>query len=72
MVRIAQSGLTTFFDRMVESGGSLTSRDRGRRSLTVWLAASDRLLRHLQVIGLRRLPRPVEAPLDYIQVDADE
>jgi hypothetical protein len=64
--------LTTFFDRMVESGGSLTSRDRGRRSLTVWLAASDRLLRHLQVIGLRRLPRPVEAPLDYIQVDADE
>ena len=71
---IAQAAIVrdAAFARMVESGGPLTSRDRGRRSLTVWLAASDRMLRHLQVIGLRRVPRPVVSPLDYIQGHVDE
>jgi len=59
---IAQAALVrdAAFDRMVETGGPLTSRDRGRRSLTVWLAASDRLLRHLQVIGLERQARRLD------------
>ncbi|MCX6539599.1 MAG: hypothetical protein NT151_11810 [Acidobacteria bacterium] len=69
---IAQAALVrdAAFDRMVESGGPLTSKDRGRRSLTVWLAASDRLLRHLQVVGLRRVPRSARGIVDAITQEA--
>lgn len=46
------------FARMVESGGPLTSAGRTRRAFAIWLQATDRLEKHLRLIGLRRQPRP--------------
>ncbi len=64
---IAQAAIVrdSAFDRMVESGGPLTSKGRGRRCLTAWLAASDRLLRHLQAVGFKRVPRAIGTIEDY-------
>jgi hypothetical protein len=47
------------FLRLVESGGPTTLHDRRRTALDVWERASDRALRHLQVIGFERAPRRV-------------
>jgi len=49
------------FDRLVESGGPLTTKGRARRAFDVWLASSDRLERHLRLVGLRRVARPMNA-----------
>lgn len=56
------------FARLVECGGPLSGSDRERGAHRVWAAACDRLLRHIQVLGLARrsrtLPSSLEAFLD--------
>jgi hypothetical protein len=45
------------FQRLVESGGPLTSSGRARRAFAVWVAACDRVERHAKVLGLQRRSR---------------
>jgi hypothetical protein len=47
------------FNRLVESGGPTTTKDRHRAVLRAWEAASDRALKHLQAIGLETRERDV-------------
>lgn len=63
---IAQAALLrdSAFARVVESGGPLTTRGRARRAFSVWLLASDRLERHLRLVGLRRVPRNLGASFE--------
>jgi hypothetical protein len=58
---IAQAALVrdSAYQRLVESGGPLTSRGRGRRAFVIWLQASERLHRGLQLVGLERRTKPV-------------
>jgi hypothetical protein len=58
-VGVAQAVLVrdSAFLRVVESGGPMTTSGRTRRSFNVWLAALDRLERHLRLVGLRREPK---------------
>lgn len=55
------------FERMAECGGPLASSGRARRVFTVWLAAVDRVEKHLRLIGLSRVPAPVETPLQWME-----
>jgi hypothetical protein len=66
---LAQAALLrdSSFQRVVESGGPLTSADRGRRCLVVWQIAADRVERYLRVLGLKRVPRPATSPLDFMK-----
>ena len=66
---IAQATLVrdAAFTRLVESAGPLTSAGRTRRAFAVWLAATDRLERHLRLIGLRRTPRPTPSLTEYLE-----
>ncbi len=59
---IAQASLLrdSAFLRVVESGGPLTSTGRTRRAFAVWMAAADRLEKNLGLVGLRRVPKPVD------------
>jgi len=66
-LQIAADGLSqavlvrdSAYARMVESGGPLTSKGRTRRAFSVWCAALDRVERHVRVLGLRRVPKPVK------------
>jgi hypothetical protein len=43
------------FTRVVEAGGPLTSSGRTRRAFAVWLSATDRLEKHLRLVGLKRV-----------------
>jgi hypothetical protein len=54
------------FARLVESGGPLSGSDRERGAHKVWAAASDRLLRHVQVVGLERVAPAVPTLNDYM------
>ena len=45
--------------RLVEAGGPLAASGRVRRAFIAWCSAADRLERHLRLVGLRRVPRPV-------------
>jgi hypothetical protein len=56
---IAQATLVrdSAFLLVVESGGPMTTSGRTRRSFNAWLAALDRLERHLRLVGLRREPK---------------
>jgi len=58
---IAEAALlkTSAFERIVASGGPLTSDGRARRAYQVWLSASERLHRGLQLVGLSRRARPL-------------
>src|SRR2546422_296730 len=42
------------FVRVVESGGPMTASGRTRRAFAVWTTATDRLERHLRLVGLKR------------------
>ena len=66
---LAQSVLVrdSAFARIVEAGGPLTSSGRTRRAFTVWTAALDRVERHLRLLGLKRVPRPVPSLVDYME-----
>jgi hypothetical protein len=57
---------TSAFQRLVESGGPLTASGRTRRAFTVWLTATDRLEKHLRLVGLRRAPKPSMSLQDYL------
>ena len=59
------------YHRMVEVGGPLTNHGRARRAFTVWLAAADRVERHIRLVGLRRVPKPVQS-LDELLGEPDE
>jgi len=59
------------FARLIESGGPLTNRGRQRRAFNVWVAASDRLDRGLRLVGLRRLPQPID-PMDAVRAAVAE
>ncbi len=65
---IAQAALlqTSAFERLVESGGPFTSSGRTRRAFSVWLSATDRLERHLKLVGLERRAKNLPGPLDYV------
>ena len=57
------------YDRLVEVGGPLTSHGRARRAFTVWLAAADRVERHVRLVGLRRVPRPAPSLHEVLEGD---
>lgn len=65
---IAQATLVrdAAFARIIEAGGPLTSRGRTRRAFSVWLTSLDRLERNLRLVGLRRIPKPVD-PLQAVR-----
>lgn len=65
---IAQAAIVqqSAFARLVESAGPLTSSGRVRRAFVVWLQASDRVERFARLVGLRRVPRPVD-PLEAVR-----
>lgn len=50
------------YDRMLLEGGPLSQSGKARKAFTVWLAATDRLERHIRLVGLKRAPRPTLAP----------
>lgn len=54
------------YRRLVESGGPMTANGRTRRAFTVWLAAIDRLERHLRLVGLERAGRRAPSIADYL------
>jgi hypothetical protein len=58
---IAQAQLVrdAAYVRLVELGGPLSSAGKVRRAFEVWLAAVDRLERHLRLVGLERRAKPV-------------
>jgi hypothetical protein len=60
------------FTRVVEGGGPLTSGGRTRRAFTVWLAATDRLEKHLRLVGLKRVPKAVDDPLAAVRRAVEE
>jgi hypothetical protein len=66
---IAQASLLrdSAFLRVVESGGPLTSSGRTRRAFAVWMAASDRLEKHLRLVGLKRIPKPAPSLDAYLK-----
>jgi hypothetical protein len=66
---IAQARLIQLsaFERMKAGGGPLSSADRPRRSFLVWQAATDRLERHLRLVGLRRVPKEPESLASYLE-----
>jgi len=70
---IAQAVLVrdSAYRRLVESGGPLTASGRARRAFAVWLAASDRLERHLRLVGLERRARHVD-PMDAVKAAVRE
>jgi hypothetical protein len=47
------------YQRMVASGGPLTSSGRVRRAFTVWQAAIDRCEKHVRLLGIQGKPRQV-------------
>ncbi len=51
------------YQHLVRDGGPMAASGRVRRAYTVWLTASDRLERHLRLVGLRRVPKP--APTSF-------
>jgi hypothetical protein len=65
---VAQSTLLrdSAYRRLVESGGPMTANGRTRRAFTVWLAAIDRLEKHLRLVGLQRVGRPAPSLQDYL------
>lgn len=77
---VAQSALIadSAFDRLVESGGALSSTGRARRSFLVWLSATDRKERNLRLVGLRRVPKAARSFAEFLSdtaqaegIDAD-
>ena len=58
---IAQAALLrdAAFQRVVESGGPMTSSGRTRRAFIVWQVADKAVERGLRLVGLRRVPRAV-------------
>lgn len=54
------------FARVVEAGGPMTTAGRTRRAFVVWQAATDRLERHLRLVGLRRVPRAAQSLDDLL------
>jgi len=60
------------FLRVVESGGPLTASGRTRRAYAVWEASSDRVVAHLRLIGLRRVPKPSPSIHEYIAAQQKE
>lgn len=44
--------------RMAQEGGPLSSSGKVRRVFVVWKESADKVLRHLEKLGLRREPRP--------------
>jgi hypothetical protein len=70
---IAQAALLrdSAFLRLVQSGGPMTSSGRTRRAFTVWQAASDRLERHLRLVGLRRVPKATN-PYDALRAAVEQ
>lgn len=54
------------FLHLAASGGPATLRGRRRAAFNVWLAASDRALRYLQLVGLERKARHVD-PLEAVR-----
>jgi hypothetical protein len=57
--------------RLAESGGPLASSGRVRRAFAVWATAVDRVERHLRLVGLRRLSRPVD-PMTAVRNAVEE
>jgi hypothetical protein len=55
------------FERLVAERGPFTSTGRTRRSFGIWLKASGRLERGLRLVGLQRVPRPVEDGVNYFK-----
>jgi len=57
---IAQSTLIrdSAYLRLVQGGGPLAASGRVRRAFVAWCAATDRLEKHLRLVGLRRAARP--------------
>lgn len=47
------------FERLAESGGPLSASGRARRAFTAWLQATDRVERHLRLLGLERKERNI-------------
>jgi hypothetical protein len=48
------------FERVVAAGGPLTATERARRAFSAWLQACDRTEKYLRLVGLHRVPRPVD------------
>jgi len=74
-LELAASGLAqavlvrdSAYARMVESGGPLTSSGRTRRAFEVWLKSTDRVERHLRMVGLKKAPRAVQT-LEEVMAD---
>jgi hypothetical protein len=66
---LAQSMLVrdSAYLRLAAEGGPLTSAGRTRRVFSVWCAATDRVERHLRLIGLKREPRPASSPSEALR-----
>jgi hypothetical protein len=60
------------FMRVLESGGPLSSAGRPRRAFVVWSADSDRVERHLRLIGLQRAPASPQTIEEWLTTRAKE
>ena len=58
------------FQRLIDSGGPMTSADRARRVFAVWATCCERAQRALQAFGLERQARPAPSLDDLIQGSA--
>lgn len=70
---IAQAALlqASAFVRLVESGGPMTASGRTRRAFVVWQVATDRLERHLRLVGLQRRTKRAPTLADVMNGNAD-
>jgi hypothetical protein len=57
------------FERVVESGGPMTSSGRTRRAYAVWLSATDRVEKHVRLVGLSRVPGRVPSLQEIMSDD---
>ena len=66
---VAQAALVqgAAYQRMLEAGGPLTSAGRTRRAFAVWVQATDRLERHLRLVGLKSAPKPTPSLAEYLE-----
>ena len=66
---LAQAALVqgAAYHRMLEAGGPLTSAGRTRRAFAVWVRATDRLERHLRLLGLERAAKSTPSLAEYLE-----
>ena len=53
------------FERLLELGGPQTTKDRARRSFSVWLAAGDRVEKYARLVSVHRVAKP--APSSFAE-----